>query len=207
RWVLEVLLFLIIIGLLADKSYSSTKPHDEFEFAGDITGFAPKMSQEIKVFSPDPGFVPENATDFFTDAVKKKWLGIVPKGLGFVKVEQPEMYRHLPTPIEGLFPTTFTTSMTHQLHCLHSISQTLAAISSGNPDKYPHKPYWHLAHCIDMIRQGIMCCGDIALEGQETTFPEGVGGTDGWDATHVCKSYDEIISYLEKERQNSDRWI
>lgn len=37
-------------------------------------------------------------------------------------------------------------------------------------------------HCFDYLRQSIMCCGDVALEGEQTTFPEGFDGSDGWDA-------------------------
>lgn len=72
------------------------------EIGGDITGFAPycmpplilarqtprplrakfrlcTVSQQITTFQPDPLFVPDNSSDFFTEAVRKKWLGIVPR--------------------------------------------------------------------------------------------------------------------------------
>lgn len=39
-------------------------------------------------------------------------------------------------------------------------------------------------HCFDYLRQSIMCCGDVALEGEQTTFPPGFDGSDGWDAVH-----------------------
>jgi hypothetical protein len=52
-----------------------------------------------------------------------------------------------------------------------------------------------------------MCCGDVALEGDETTFPEGVAGSDGWDAKHICKDYSQIYKYLEDNRANDDIWI
>lgn len=52
-----------------------------------------------------------------------------------------------------------------------------------------------------------MCCGDVALEGQATTFPEGIVGSDGWDAKHVCRDYNQILGYLDDNRANNDRWI
>lgn len=52
-----------------------------------------------------------------------------------------------------------------------------------------------------------MCCGDVALEGQATSFPPGWVGSDGWDAKHVCKDYGEILEYLDENRANDDRWI
>lgn len=82
-------------------------------------------------------------------------------------------------------------------------------------------------HCFDYLRQAIMCSGDVALEGEQTTFPEGFEGSDGWDAVsnpmgrltktkhtltrtlqkHVCKDYSEVYSYLEKNAVNNRTWI
>lgn len=31
---------------------------------------------------------------------------------------------------------------------------------------------WHDLHCSDYLCQSIMCCGDMALEGTQTTFPD-----------------------------------
>jgi hypothetical protein len=52
-----------------------------------------------------------------------------------------------------------------------------------------------------------MCSGDVAVEGKATTFPEGFVGSDGWDAKHVCKSYDEVLGYLAENRANDAIWI
>lgn len=97
RSLVDTILLLVILGLLLDREWQ--KP-SWFEVGGDITGFAPKstylpkigtcltigcliaddfaVSQQIKSFSPDPTFVPENGSEFFTDAVKSRWLSIVP---------------------------------------------------------------------------------------------------------------------------------
>lgn len=52
-----------------------------------------------------------------------------------------------------------------------------------------------------------MCCGDVALEGEQTSFPAGFDGSDGWDAKHVCKNYDEMYDYLDKNRADNKVWI
>ena len=72
---------------------------------------------------------------------------------------------------------------------------------------YNHRQDWHVGHCFEYLRQSIMCCGDVALEGAETTFPPGQGGSDGWDAKHVCKDYRQVYDYLEANRANNDEWI
>ena len=47
RWLLDTSLLLVIVGLLAEKSWRHSHGH-QYEFAGDITGFAPecKSAQE-----------------------------------------------------------------------------------------------------------------------------------------------------------------
>ncbi len=182
------------------------------------------MSQQIKSFSPDPAFVPKNGSEVFTDAVRAKWMSIVPRmcpflratlpntnpapgGLGYVQINNTQAYNNLPTPLKGYPDSTFTTSMTHQLHCLHAIVEVVAAYTSDRLDKLPKEGPWHLAHCFDYPRQSIMCCGDVALEGQQTSFPAGFVGSDGWDAKHVCRDYGQVLAHLEGNRADDESWI
>lgn len=130
-----------------------------------------------------------------------------PAGLGYIRINNTKDFDNLPTPLEQYPESTFTTSVTHQLHCLHAIVRVVAAYASNQPERLPEEGPWHMAHCFDYIRQSIMCAGDVALEGQQTTFPEGVTGSDGWDAKHVCKDYGQIMSYLEDKRANDEVWI
>lgn len=132
-------------------------------------------------------------------------------------MKDPAKHDNLPTPIHDYVNNTvFTTSMTHQLHCLHAILNAYNTMSvtldspffKVNPIQQP----WHINHCFDYIRQGIMCAGDVALEGAATTFPlglngEDLGGSDGWDAKHVCKDYSQITTYLEEKTINHVKWI
>ncbi|KAF2190988.1 hypothetical protein K469DRAFT_732514 [Zopfia rhizophila CBS 207.26] len=213
RWVIDTALLLIIFGLLAEKRWKKHVKHKShrYEFAGDLTGFAPKFSQQITTFKPDHRFAPENASAFWDGETQDAWLSIVPKGLGYVLVEDPERYDNLPHPIHD-YPnkTVFTTSMTHQLHCLYTILDAYNTLLA-----YPNWEIelpWHVTHCFEYLRQAIMCAGDVALEGAETTFPDDPeegdrGGSDGWDAKHVCKDYGEVIRYLEERAADEEKWI
>ncbi len=100
RWILDVVLLLVILILILDRSRWNGK-HGHFEGAGDITGFAPAskylqvipsmdarelltlwtVAQQIRRFVPDLSFVPTNGSDFFTAEVRRKWLSIVPSML------------------------------------------------------------------------------------------------------------------------------
>ncbi|KAK3986360.1 hypothetical protein QBC44DRAFT_297198 [Cladorrhinum sp. PSN332] len=212
RSVLDTILLLIILGLLIERRWYRTNESSRpagtmFDVTGDITGFAPQVSQQITMFKPDPMFVPENGSEFFSEEVRKKWLSIVPRGLGYVQINDTKLYNNLPTPLQEYPNSTFTTSMTHQLHCLHSIVGVVAAYTSNRLDMLPTEGAWHIAHCFDYIRQGIMCAGDLALEGQQTTFPPDFKGSDGWDAKHVCKDYGQILAHLDGNRADSELWI
>jgi hypothetical protein len=236
HWVLDTGLLLVIIGLLVEKRWRHYDHRKSYahELAGDITGFAPTFSQQIVSFKPDAVFAPDDASEFWSNETQHAWLSIVPgtlspsrtsvmsltyfpEGLGYVNVEHPDNYNNLPHPIHD-YPnhTIYTTSMTHQLHCLYTILEAYntqklmlaSPLSNINPIKMP----WHLNHCFEYMRQAIMCAGDVALEGASTTFPpfdngEDRGGSDGWDAKHVCKDYGQVYDYLEKSTINHWKWI
>lgn len=78
RWLLDTALLLIIVALLAEKRWKHHNTSHAFELAGDLTGFAPKFSQEIRTFKPDMVFAPENASEFWSSETTQAWLDIVP---------------------------------------------------------------------------------------------------------------------------------
>lgn len=53
-------------------------------------------------------------------------------------------------------------------------------------------------HCFRYLRQSILCCGDVALEGQDpnSTLP----ATDGSGAIHMCKDIESIKSWAQDRR-------
>lgn len=69
----------------------------------------------------------------------------------------------------------------------------------------PPEHHGHIDHCFRYLRQSIMCCGDVALEGQDPDNPD--PGTDGTGAAHLCKDYGQIISWAEARRLNERKEI
>lgn len=173
----------------------------------------------------DQSYAPDNTSEFFTEEVLQKWNHLMPstlpttiqfwlsvytnkiltEGMGFVWVNDTHRYHDLPTPVDWPDKTVFTTSMTHQLHCLYAIVQTYSGLKASVT--LPGDHHWHMIHCFDYMRQAIMCSADVALEGHETTFPDHNGGSDGWDSKHVCKDYEEVKGYLESVRAYDDQLI
>lgn len=61
----------------------------------------------------------------------------------------------------------------------------------------PDYDAWHMDHCIDYVRQLIICGGDMAVAGGDLP-----GGSSFLNVPHVCKNYDQIHEYLEDRRDN-----
>lgn len=78
KWLVDTGLLLVIIGLLVERQWKHHAKGHAFELAGDISGFAPKFSQKLTTFKPDPVFAPENATEFWSNETQRAWLDIVP---------------------------------------------------------------------------------------------------------------------------------
>ncbi|KAI1811879.1 hypothetical protein GGS20DRAFT_592426 [Poronia punctata] len=207
QWIIDTSLLLVILALLVRDQSRSRKSEDPniWQFGQDFTGVGPKFSSKITTFVPDESYAPNDTAEFFTDEVLDRWNKLMPLGMGFVWVNGTEKYHDLPTPIMWPEKTVFTTSATHQLHCLFAIVQTYSGLTSGH--EIPDDHHWHMIHCFDYMRQAIMCSADMALEGLETTSPDHNGGSDGWDSKHVCKDWSQVKSYLENVRAYDDQLI
>ncbi|KAM3413687.1 hypothetical protein BST61_g10380 [Cercospora zeina] len=204
-WILNIILSITVIILVVQLLRG-----DRYQHTGDVNGLAPRFTQRIQLFHPSKEATAsighpnqQGATDTF-------WRTFAPDGFGLLNIADysPKRYPELAPPtFEPGGYNLVDTSMAHQLHCLRSImdayndlAEKVARNQTGmqmdTKEGKHHDHSWHLGHCFDYIRQGIMCCGDTALEGAATTFPEGVMGSDGWNAKHVCKDYEEVKEWI-----------
>ncbi|PVH93663.1 hypothetical protein DM02DRAFT_676706 [Periconia macrospinosa] len=227
RWVVVITLQVVIVGLLAkeqgylkyipwfsgsEMAMGAGKPErstSRAEVGGDITGWGPHIPTQITQFHINQTFAPYNTSEFFSNPnTMRAWNDLMPKGMGFQNITDPwnPAYRDFPTPIvwdEG--QTVFTTSMTHQLHCLFAVVRVYSGLTSNH--ELPEDHHWHMIHCFDYMRQAILCSADMALEGLETTFPDHNGGSDGWDSKHVCRDPKVVRERLESVRAYDDQEI
>jgi hypothetical protein len=60
----------------------------------------------------------------------------------------------------------------------------------------------HLHHCFDYLRQGLMCNGDMSMEWPRTEEDGRRFVVDGWDIPHECKSWDQIMEYMDENHFN-----
>lgn len=149
----------------------------------------------------------------------RRWLEtyiIVKEGNGFITIEQPES-PVLPPPINrpaGSDLDRFCLTVFHQLHCLVSVVPSTYTYLSRSvihswcqrgiqeafyefiKDPSTEPKLGHFNHCVDYLREGIMCYGDTALEGQSTYSSKERANGNG--SNHVCKNFENILDWANK---------
>ncbi|KAI0927033.1 hypothetical protein AcV5_007676 [Taiwanofungus camphoratus] len=96
-----------------------------------------------------------------------------------------------------------TIEVFHQLHCLNMLRKYTY------PDYYPElqdlwntRPHFirsHLDHCVEIIRQNLMCAADVGvitydwLEGWDIPFPD-------FNTWHQCRNFDKILEWSIEHR-------
>ncbi|KIY03958.1 uncharacterized protein Z520_00650 [Fonsecaea multimorphosa CBS 102226] len=87
----------------------------------------------------------------------------------------------------------------HQLHCLNGIRQaywfTHDAMVTGRrlsdaefPDMISSR---HISHCIDLLRQALMCQPDLTVEVKDER-----GGVTGFGTVHQCKDWQQLMGWM-----------
>lgn len=83
----------------------------------------------------------------------------------------------------------------HELHCLYRLVNAL------NIHTLPTSHHAHSLHCLDYIRQGILCDADLTLEPFDPL--ELVASKGKLGAVHVCKDWTKLLKSME---ENFEGW-
>ncbi|KAG4442849.1 hypothetical protein IFR05_001645 [Cadophora sp. M221] len=123
------------------------------------------------------------------------WRGLFPSGNGLVSVSKSDREAHglsetwpdPDTPGNGLF---FMAGY-HDLHCLVKIR---TSVFQSQAQENQSEPYAHVMHCIDQIRQTIMCNINTPLVPMS-------GPKEFIDGHyHVCKDYSDVFEWASQQR-------
>ena len=113
-------------------------------------------------------------------SVDEEWLSIASPSYGYIRL--------------GPEDRTFVITMFHELHCLRMINRAFSKMVGANVG--------HIKHCLNYIRQGILCDPDLTLEPgnfEERDFEvERVGGT------HMCLNWDPLYEWVD---ENYFGWV
>ncbi|KAL4861734.1 hypothetical protein BDV12DRAFT_203705 [Aspergillus spectabilis] len=153
-----------------------------------------------KIFHETPAF--ENLT---TEAqVSEAWGDYGVPSYGFITLSTPSRY-NLP-PNDNVVPgisNAYMVSVYHQLHCLKALhAALLPVITGGEVSVHDHVherdsalagfEHNHIEHCLDYLRQAVMCAGDVTLEPPDQRPESGKSPLQGWGVEHSCRSWEGI---------------
>lgn len=174
------------------------------------TDHRPVPTSIIK-WNASPAFVPNNTLDFFSPSTLAKWNSLLPCTPALPLHPAPILPKLTP-PANAARPITTetfsTTSMTHQLHCLFMMGRIYAGVTHSVTDRLPADYHAHFLHCIDYLRQGVMCAGDLAVEPHGEEDADDLGPMDGgWGGLHVCKVYGGVLGVLEGDIKEGRRVV
>ncbi|KAH8761128.1 hypothetical protein F5883DRAFT_129171 [Diaporthe sp. PMI_573] len=114
-------------------------------------------------------------------------------------------------PAEGGFfvhptiaPTRSTFSVFHQLHCLNGLRggywANQRAASAGEKISDEDLPVdiqtSHMRHCIDLLRQVLMCHGDTTPE----VVDEEINGVHGFRTPHTCVDWEQLKTWTSTQQ-------
>lgn len=68
-----------------------------------------------------------------------------------------------------------------------------------------HGPNEHSGHCLNFLRQAILCNADITLDPLLDDSDEAVAATDGLGVTHICRDWMQVYDYVA-ENQRGHMW-
>ncbi|KAF1349382.1 hypothetical protein EJ07DRAFT_140339 [Lizonia empirigonia] len=190
--------FLLLLTILAAEVQVLHRQPASLEIGDEING--------IKKFLPDERYSSDHVTTSSLNETKQHWLALLPKGGGFLHI--PTHASHtLPPPIH--IPSlpgkdVFAIAVFHQMHCLYHMTayiDTLVLQMRAGNMTIDEQKLSHNDHCFNYLRNAIMCTADTTLEGQALTHGEReTPGTDGTGAVHVCRDYDGVFTWAERNR-------
>ncbi|KAI0418349.1 hypothetical protein F5X98DRAFT_337826 [Xylaria grammica] len=110
------------------------------------------------------------------------WSSLFPRGDGFV--QHPE-----------ISPVPTCLAVYHQLHCLDAIRHGYWAAVDGVKPAHHGRPA-HVRHCIDYLRQSLMCHADTNVE----PIQADLGGVTGFGSEKTCRDYGRVTAWAETWR-------
>lgn len=106
----------------------------------------------------------------------------------------------------------FGLSMYHQIHCLASLRKAILGITHDHRKKrqdgmgtgmgMDEAEIGHTHHCLNYLRQTILCSADVTLEPEVPEGSQDVG--EGLGVTHVCRDWGKVYDYVKR---NEAEWL
>ncbi|KAF8573441.1 hypothetical protein K439DRAFT_1665806 [Ramaria rubella] len=128
----------------------------------------------------------ENSQRYALDAPSgaKEWAGLIPPGNGIIRL--------------GLSYRPFTISLFHQLQCLDIIRVAIVARATDPTHQGPEDVE---RHCMNYLREMVLCRSDLRLENVRGISLHSVQPT----SMHTCRDWEDVYREAEKNWQEWNR--
>ncbi|KAH0489360.1 hypothetical protein TgHK011_009792 [Trichoderma gracile] len=152
-------------------------------------------------------FMPERVYDDpRTENGHAAWMNLFPKGKGYVSIKNIEAAGPVPDYVRGTSTDgsgRFSVAVFHQLHCLYLLQSDLFEALEANITE----PHSHTLHCLDYLRESIICASDSTLEPFKPSFDTAAPrkGVDGYGTPHQCRDFGQLRSWAEQFRYNDNQ--
>ncbi|KAK2614899.1 hypothetical protein N8I77_001689 [Diaporthe amygdali] len=90
----------------------------------------------------------------------------------------------------------YTVSIMHQLHCLADFKNHF--LTFRNTSILSEGDFAHLSHCVEIVRRGVMCKADLALETPDDPSIWPRQHVSGWGNLHVCRDWDSVMKAIKE---------
>ncbi|KFY38694.1 hypothetical protein V495_06419 [Pseudogymnoascus sp. VKM F-4514 (FW-929)] len=197
-WPLVVNLLFLVAGLSVWAHVSILVRSLRCDTAPEVDHFEPDLLYSSRVtFQPHLfyGGPPSNTTD-------EMWQRLSPPGDGIVEVPTEftgSLPASLPAPNNPESAKAFSPSISTHLAKNPRNFLRFAYYPEGITDMPPKEIVLHRDHCLDYIRQAIMCTGDVTFEPLTTV------GINGMGAIHQCRDFNRIFSWAYEHRSDKPK--
>ncbi|TFK41685.1 hypothetical protein BDQ12DRAFT_392738 [Crucibulum laeve] len=191
------------INYQVQKSLSPAAAQYRQDVADQYTWLEGDYPNALPLDLPQAALTIENSHHYALNAPSSdaEYLSMYPGQLGFLRLGPNKRF--------------FGIAMYHQLHCLDSLRQAIihgpdwmhhsrrammgGADPLGKRDQVPHAD-----HCLNYLRQTILCSADMTLEPELVLGSQDVG--EGLAVTHVCKDWSAVHDFAEKNWEEWNQW-
>ncbi|PNP51747.1 hypothetical protein THARTR1_07516 [Trichoderma harzianum] len=141
-----------------------------------------------------------------TEKGHKAWMNLFPKGKGYVSIKNIEAAGPVPDYVQDTSTDgtgRFSVAVFHQLHCLYLLQSDLFEALEANITE----PHSHTLHCLDYLRESILCTSDSTLEPFKPKFDSAADrkGVDGYGTPHQCRDFGKLRNWAERFRYNDNQ--
>ncbi|KAJ7605957.1 hypothetical protein DFH06DRAFT_1252137 [Mycena polygramma] len=138
-----------------------------------------------------PAALTVETTEHYGLEAEGDWSSLMPTGHGFGFVRL------------GSGAVPFELSVYHQLHCLSGLRRQF---TYGSGKWSQERVEWHTHHCLNYLRQAVLCNADTTVEPAYTfhlTENVTTPAASGMGVVHTCVDWTQLRSYVEENLEQT----